>query len=191
MKALLASLMCLVLIMSQAFAISGGPFSGKGRVSVTGTYAGVLVPIVDPTIGLADNSLALFTMRIPETALATGTVAVFRNGLFYPGTITGAADPDSARLTAVVNATFDITFTQEIDPVTHTTRNTVVTYNANGAMTGKIVGTTQLTSASSARIRGQANLTYKQVGGVADPAANSGAPVPYMISGFKQSQSTN
>ena len=93
MKILLACLMCPVLVVSQCFAIDGGPvFGGGGQVTVTGTYAGVFVPILDPTIGIPDNSLVLFTLSIPKVGLATGTVAVFRNGFFYPGTIQGSAD---------------------------------------------------------------------------------------------------
>src|SRR5436305_708414 len=97
MKTLVGCQMCLVLTLWQGFAISGGPFSGGGRVAVTGTYAGVLVAIVDPTIGLPDNSLGLFTMKVPQTDLATGIVAVFRNGFVYTGgsqsIATGGDDP--------------------------------------------------------------------------------------------------
>src|SRR6266550_7569918 len=114
MKILLACLMCLVLGASECFAISGGPvFGGGGQVTVTGTYAGVFVPIVDPTIGLSEDSLVLFTLTIPKVGLATGTTAVFRNGFFYSGTIQGSADPDSARLTGVVNAFFQETVAQD------------------------------------------------------------------------------
>ena len=54
MKILLACLMCLVLTMSECFALKGGPEFGKGQVTTTGIYAGVLVPQV------ADNSLGIF-----------------------------------------------------------------------------------------------------------------------------------
>src|ERR1700730_9159884 len=112
------------------FAIKRGPIYGGPKVRTTGTYAGLFVPA-------GDNSLGIFTASIPKSGLGTGTVAFFRNGIFYPGTIQGIADPDSAVLTAVVSSTFNITFTSEADPVTHTTKNTVVTFNANGDIAGQ------------------------------------------------------
>src|SRR5882724_2274702 len=115
MKIVLGCLMCVVLTASECFAIDGGPvFGGGGQVTVTGIYAGVFVPIkivVDPgppPVTLTDNSLVLFTLIIPKVGLGTGTTAVFRNGFFYSGTIQGSADPDSARLTGVVNASFEL-----------------------------------------------------------------------------------
>src|SRR5882672_8653322 len=99
MKVLLGCLMCLVLTIVETFAISGGPWGGPSHVTVTGTYAGVFVPI--PPVNPApppptlppDNSLALFTLKVPQIGLASGTSAVFRNGIFYSGTIRGSADP--------------------------------------------------------------------------------------------------
>ena len=103
MKALLGSLLCYVLFATQCFAHKGGPNYGGGQVVTTGSYAGVLIPS-------GDNSLGIFTVTIPAVGLASGTVALFRNGYFYPGTIQAIADPDSAILTGVVDATFDISF---------------------------------------------------------------------------------
>jgi hypothetical protein len=123
MKILLASLMCLVLTMSQGFAISGGPVYGGSNVVTTGNYAGLFVPTT------ADNSLGLFAATIPKTGLGTGTVGLFRNGIFYPGTIQAIADPDSGVLTGVVNSSESITFTSIADPITGTTTNTVITFN--------------------------------------------------------------
>jgi hypothetical protein len=189
MKTLLAALMCMVFNATQCFAISGGPFGGgTTQVSVTGTYAGVLIPIqveVDPgpppVFLPPDNSLVLFTMRIPTTGLATGTSAVFRNGFFYPGTIQGLADPDSARLTGLVNAFFQETVAQT------STTDFIFQYNANGQfLNAKIVANTN--GVSVARIKGKASLTYTNDAG--DPGGDSGGPIQYKIRGFKQSTST-
>src|SRR2546430_801029 len=109
MRILLACLMCLVLAMSQAFAISGGPFPSPAPV--TGTYAGVFVPIpivpdpATPEVTLTDNSLALFTLSIQKLGLASGTAAVFRNGISYSGSIQASADVDTAKLRGVITAT--------------------------------------------------------------------------------------
>jgi len=59
MKILLACLMCLVLMASQCFAISGGPVFGGAQLTVTGSYAGVFVPRLIPPLVSATNSLAL------------------------------------------------------------------------------------------------------------------------------------
>lgn len=93
--------MCLVLTLSQSFAISGGPFGRGGPLVLTGTYAGVLTPIavvVDPgppPVTLPpDNSLGLFSLGIAPVGLGTGStpsnavigaVVIFRNGIVYVG----------------------------------------------------------------------------------------------------------
>jgi hypothetical protein len=194
MKILLATLLCMVLHATQLFAISGGPFGGGGnQVTVTGTYAGVLVPIpVDdpenPGVTLTDNSLALFTFSVPKTGLATGTSAVFRNGFFYPGAIQGSADPDSAKVTGIISATF------MEDIATGTT-----TITAHLDASGKFVNAhirSEIGNISPARLRGNATMTYvlgangdRIVG--ATEGADSGGPIQYRIHGFKQAEASS
>lgn len=188
MKVLLGCLMCLVLTVVQTFAISGGPWGGRGQVSVTGTYAGVLVPllvVVDPgppPVTLPpDNSLALFTMKIPQTGVGSGTIAVFRNGFTYSGTMTASADPDTAKLTAVVTAIRQIT-------VGDTT--IVHFYEANGQFNGaKLTSGERSSATGGVRIKGRASLTYQNDAG--DPAGDSGGPIQYRVRGFKQSESSS
>ena len=172
--------MCLVLFESECFALKGGPIYPGGNANVVGTYAGLLVPKA------ADNSLGIFTARVPQTGVATGTVALFRNGIFYPGTIQAIADPDSGALTGVLSSSFDITFTSTEDANGKTT-NTVVTFNANGSLQGRIRANTNTFSTSAARIKGSGAITYKTVGGRPDPNANTDGPVTYQVDGFKQS----
>jgi hypothetical protein len=200
MKILLAVLLCPVLIASQCLAISGGPFGGPGRVTVTGTYAGVFVPIptanpAPPPDTLTDNSLALFTLKIPRIGLASGTSAVFRNGLFYSGTIQGSADPDTARLTGILNSSFEETV------ATSSTDTLVFVYNANGQFVGaKIVANANATSSATTRIKGKASLTYRTdapdpncvlLPCQSDPNGNSVGPILYRIHGFKQSEASS
>ncbi len=182
MKTLLGCLMCVVFTISQSSVIAGGFLGGGGQVTVTGAFAGVLIPTV------ADNSIALFTLNVPNTGLANGTTAVFRNGFFYSGTIQGSADPDSAKLTAILNSTF----TENVASVTTTSSGTttitlIELYSANGQFSAaKIVPNTSVTSAASARIKGKALLTYVNT---ADDPSGTG-DVTYKISGFKQAQAT-
>jgi hypothetical protein len=186
MKILLAILLCPVLTASECFAISGGPVFGKGQVRTTGNYAGVFVPAA------MDNSLGLFTTTIPRTGMGTGTVAFFRNGIFYPnGTIQALADPDSAVLTGVIQSSFNVTFTSEVNPVTGTTKNIVITFQANGSIKGKIRANSNIFSTAAARITGKGAITYSTIGsapGFDSGPANSGGPISYKVSGFKQSE---
>ena len=185
MKILLASLLCFVLPASECFAIKGGPNFGNTQVRTTGIYAGLFVPTG------VDNSLGIFTATIPKTGLGTGTVAFFRNGIFYPGTIHGIADPDSAVLTAVVSSSFNVTFTSETTGNPPTTKNIVITFNANGSINGAIRANTNVFSTAVARITGTAGVTYATVGsapGFNSSSANSDGPVPYQVNGFKQAE---
>jgi hypothetical protein len=190
MKILLACLMCLVLSAAECFAIKGGPDFGSGQVGVTGTYAGIFVPIPTeldpgpPPVTLTDNSLALFTLKIPREGLATGTSAVFRNGLFYSGGITGSADPDSAKLTGIINSFFE-------EDVQSGTITVTKHYDANGQfVNASIVANKNLFSTAASRIRGKASITYRLGANATDPAADSGGPIFYKIKGFKQSENS-
>jgi hypothetical protein len=183
-KALFASLLCFVFVITQSFAISGGPDYGGPKVRTTGIYAGLFVPAG------SENSLGIFSAIIPKTGVGNGSVAFFRNGIFYPGTFQGIADPDSAVLTGVVNSSFDITFTSTKDDKGNTT-NTVITFNANGRIDGQIRPNTNKFSTATARIFGTAQITYKTVGsgpGIDLSDANSVGAIPYQVSGFKQAE---
>jgi hypothetical protein len=186
MKVLFAALVCFVLNSSQAFAISGGPWGGSGHVVVTGTYAGVLTPTI------VDNSVVLFTLQVPQTGLASGTSVVFRKGIFYSGTLQGSADPDSAKLTAILNATF-LQISSASSGTTGSSISITSEYDANGQFdAAKIVAHNNVGSASSTRIRGAAVLTYKNLRNDGNPPDPDGeGTVPYKIKGFKQSEATS
>ena len=62
MKAILGSLLCLVLCASECFALKGGPPYPGGSTSIVGTYAGVLQPAFDPTDPFSANSVGVFTL---------------------------------------------------------------------------------------------------------------------------------
>jgi hypothetical protein len=212
MKALLGCLMCLVLTLSQSFAISGGPFGRSGTVNGIGTYAGSLTPIVDPIIGVADNSLGLFSLAISPEGLSTGSTpqnsavgaaVIFRNGFVYSGGpgpiatgtisggtpgIVGSVDPSNGKLRAVIAAKYQRTVITSIDPTTGNTITAVVVYEGNGTVDpARIVAvfSNNNISSSAVRIRGQASIVYRS-SDASDPTANSGTPVLYKIHGFRQ-----
>src|SRR5450755_2068742 len=110
MKSVLGVLLCLVLFQAECYAHKGGPDYGTGQITTTGIYAGLFVPSNPDG---SDNSLGIFSANIPRNGIGSGTVAFFRKGIFYPGTLQGLADPDTGVLTAVVSSSFNITFTSE------------------------------------------------------------------------------
>jgi hypothetical protein len=171
MKALFGSLMCLVLTVSHCYALKGGPNYTKQQIRTTGNYAGLLVP------SAGDNSLGIFTTTIPRTGVGRGTVAFFRNGIFYVGVVQGLADPDSGVLTAVTSATDNSAADGELS-----------LYNANGSINGQISANPNVFSVASARLTGTAAITYATIAGFDDPKGNSDGPVAYIVSGFKQSE---
>ena len=138
-----------------------------------------------------DNSLGIFTLTAPTTGLGSGTVALFRNGIFYPGTIQGIADPDSAILIGVVDSSFSNTFTSVTDQGTGTTEDFIITFNASGSINAKIRPNPNVFSTATARLVGSAAITYATVGaapGFDSSIANSNGPVDYAVDGFKQSE---
>lgn len=202
MKAMFGVLLCFVFITTQAFAISGGPWGRDGGVNVTGTYAGVLVPIpqanpAPPPPTVTDDSLALFTLKIPQTGGGAGQAVIFRKGIFYAGIIDAVGDPDSGKISAVISATVAVTVTcNDCNGVAH---DYMYTLNANGKFeTVKAVASQQSVAASSVRLRGTASLTYVtdamnacDPGCVASLNAASGASIQYHVKGFKQSDSSS
>jgi hypothetical protein len=187
MKSVLGCLMCLVITMSQSFAISGGPF-GRG-VNVVGTYAGVIKaprlclvcdsgqqtqinckdfdsyklahpgatsgPCGSPVPDCSLNSLGVFSVGVPSTGISSGTFVMFSQGRVFSGTIRGTADPGTAMLTGVLNATFDFT-------VTNNNRNPPTTESftasANGNLKTKISNAQTTLGVAATRLAGTATL---------------------------------
>lgn len=193
MKILLACLMCIVLTTSQCFAIKGGPDYGTAQVSVTGTYAGVLafstrVPIDPPNPDTPQptgmNSLGLFTLPIPKTGLANGTALLFEQGQIYTGTIQATGDPDSAKITGIISASFPYVFLVQTgeNSVTHEpifTSQSVIA-QASGKLNAKVKANTRVGSASSARLKGTADMQF------ALTVNNPFDEIIYSVIGFKQ-----
>ncbi|MEY2480278.1 MAG: hypothetical protein QOI04_1205 [Verrucomicrobiota bacterium] len=172
--------MCLVLGAAQCFAISGGPFGGKGLVPVVGSYAGTMNDVV-----VGSNNMGIFTLSIPQTGLATGSVFIFTGERTFSGPISGLANPNTDVLVATLQGI----------PVVTSGSTTIETLNlhADGTVNAKIKQSKNSTSISSVRIRGSAHVTTTN--------QNSGCTVgcncetdckrttDYTVHGFKQSNS--
>jgi hypothetical protein len=174
MKTLLGCLMCLVLTMSQGFAISGGPWSGKGLVGVVGTYAGTLQDVM-----VGSNNLGIFTLSVPQTGLATGTLLLFTGERAFSGPITGLADPNTDILVATLQGI----------PVVSSGGQTIETLNfhADGSLNARIRGSKKSTSVSSVRIRGTAHVTTTN----SNPSPPEQTMTDYIVNGFRQSSSSS
>ena len=177
MKVLLACLMSFVFTISQSFAISGGPWSGgSGIVGVVGTYAGTFQPV--PTCG-CPNNLGIFTLSVPQSGLATGTVLIFTGERTFSGPITGLADPNTDILEATLQGI----------PVVTSGSTTIETLNfhADGTVHGRVRANKKATGVSSIRIRGTAHVTTTNRN-VFPPEQTM---TDYTVHGFKQSDSSS
>ena len=189
MRILLACLMCIVLPLSQAFAIDGGPSygGGSGAVPLGGSYAGVMLD-VNP----GSNNLGIFTVGIPQQGLASGTVFIFTGVRTFSGPISGLANPTSDKFIGTLQAI----------PVVTSGSATIETLNfhADGTIKaqvrlGKGVGI------SSIRLNGTAHVTTQDTRGSSncnnDPGCDSTSSCTtncccttetnYKVRGFKQS----
>lgn len=184
MKALLGSLLCLVLFSSECFAIKGGP-PYPASTNIIGTYAGVLQPAFDPTDPFSSNSLGVFTLGVPSIGASSGTFVMFTRGRVFGGTIQGVGDPNKATLSALLDASFN--YTLSFLDGSGTLQSIQVTASVNGPLTAKVTATRSPFAVSSARIVGSA-VAFISNGAV----ENNGDPtidgtLSLSVVGFKQS----
>ncbi len=184
MKAILGSLLCLVLFAAECFAIKGGP-PYPTSTNIIGTYAGVLQPAFDPTDPFSANSLGVFTLGIPTTGTSSGTFIMFTRGRVFGGTIQGVGDPNKATVSALLDASFNYTLTFLDD--LGVPQSIEVTASVTGPMNAKVVPTRSPFAASSAKIKGDATVFISNGGvdGEGDPIIDGTLSLDVM--GFKQS----
>ncbi len=197
MRALLGTLLCVLLLQAQVFALSGGPDYNKGAVSVAnivGTYGGVMVENTDPVDGSNGGSVAVYTVDIAETGTSSGTMTVFNAGRVYPGTITGvgASTPDSSTFKGIIEASYNYTLTTFVtDPMTGVTTAvaTDFTANTNGTL-DTTIDTFTSGVYSNLVMSGTAVLTVTN--GRIDSSGNPivERTVEYSVSGYRQTAAT-
>jgi hypothetical protein len=108
MKALFGCLMCFVLTVSQAFALSGGP-PYPSATNIAGTYAGVMSPRNAGHNNCALNSLGIFSLVAPAAGISEGQFIMFAQGRVFSGAIHAVADPGKSTIKGILEATFDFT----------------------------------------------------------------------------------
>ena len=108
MKRLLSFLLMIAFLQVNLHAKRGGPDFGGTSAAITGTYAGVLQPVLGTTsnalIDLDQNALGLFSITIPFIGMAEGVCAIFNKGEIFTGRMSGVGDPDSGELNMVMEA---------------------------------------------------------------------------------------
>ena len=188
MKQVLSLLMAFVFLQTQSWALSGGP-GGSGTVaggSLSGTYAGVLVPQVAIVGGSA--SIGLFTLVQPDSGLTTGTISVFVNGTGFTGTVSGVMDPKDGSFDGVIDAvsTFTVSILVQTNPPTLQS----FAIRAQGSMQAEVAPDntpsifTPITTAPS-RIAGTASLDiFFQIAANGTPIITQTAL--FDVDGFKQ-----
>ena len=174
MKAFFGALVGVVFTLTQSFAISGGPFSGGNKIiGVIGTYAGVMHDVV-----VGSNNLGIFTLSVPQTGLATGSILIFTGERTFSGPITALADPN----TDVVEGTL-----QGI-PVVMSSGQTVTTLDchADGSLNAKVRLSKKSLGISAVRLRGTSHVNTTGGCCTAPPCTTD-----YTVRGFKQSESSS
>lgn len=184
MKILLGALMCLVMTTVQSLAVAGGPAYPAGT-NITGTYAGVLEPVFDPTDPFSSNSLGIFSLGVPTTGLSTGTFVMFFQGTVFRGSIQGVGSPLDGTLKAVLSATFSITNTSTLSDIfgiflTGTT--TSVSARAEGNLKAS-VKTRTAGIGSATLLKGTANLFVSRVASATGTPTPGASPSPTPASG--------
>lgn len=189
MRILLASLMCLVLCTAECFALKGGPVYPVGT-NITGTYAGVLQGVFDPTNPSSSNSIGLFSLAVPRSGLSTGAFIMFARGRAFTGTINAAGDPDRGTVKGLLEASynFNLQRTQLDDMGNPVVVSIPITATANGPIQATVIAPKASSIGAATRLTGQAILSI--TGGFV--SGSTGEPIvtsvlSLAVSGFKQS----
>jgi hypothetical protein len=193
MKALFGCLMCFVLTISQAFALSGGP-PYPSATNIAGVYAGVMSPRNAGHNNCALNSLGIFSLVVPPAGVSEGQFIMFAQGRVFSGAIHAVADPGKSTIKGILEATFDFTvhFTcgtpQCPNSLGCTGCDVDITASAKGNITTNIRSASSTSFGIGSRLSGKAvlNVDRGQVDiGTLEPII--GCKIRLNVDGFKQS----
>lgn len=202
MKKIFSLLLAFVFLQSQTWALSGGPnYFSSGGFSLTGVYAGVLTPSIPATAGASASSIGLFSIAVPDTGLATGSLVVFVDGTSYVGTVTGVADPREGTLTGVIDAASTYTISTIIQTGTTATGQPIFTTidtnifaqgNLQAEVTQDSSGVNQFNNSSTPAL-GSTRLEGTAILDLFNQLDNDGSPiidqtVTFEVDGYRQSE---
>jgi hypothetical protein len=194
MKRILSFLLMIVFMhmqVSTAFAKRGGPDLGGVGASITGTYAGVLEPILSDNanalVDLDSNALGLFNLQIPFTGMATGVCAIFNKGEIFTGKMTGVGDPGNGEVQMVMEASAVRVLSIQVAAGA----GAAITGNLNVIAVGRLKAQIETTTdfITPQRIEGDAVLSsFDDTNRNADGTPILTGLVQFTVSGFKQSE---
>ena len=200
MKQIFSLLLAFVFLQAETWAIGGGPQGGGGGAVLTGTYAGVLVPVsqTKAAVGSQTNSasIGLFVVGVPAIGVATGSAVAFVDGIAFLGSMTAIADPKKQTLVGIVEgqSNFDvITLVPVIDANGNVTYQQIVSkifaqgsIKARFESSGGNVDPTSGTTGGNRRLSGQASLDlFADLNTDGTPNVNN--TVKFRVDGFQQS----
>jgi len=205
MKKVLSLLVIFVVLNVHSWAYA--PDYPVTAASVSGTYAGVLIPTNEVTTTAA--SIGVFAVGIPSTTSGTpfsgGAAVLFSSGAAYPSLINGVFDPQSSTLTAIVEGSATVSQTNNVatgttNPITGQPETTVTTTQseifAQGSLVATIQQASQVKSLSAAGNGGPGTAGAQRIAGTASvdlfsSTSATGSPnisstVNFTVNGFQQ-----
>ena len=190
MKALFASLLCLVLTATQTFALKGGP-PYPAAANLVGTFAGVLQGVFDPINPSSSNTIGVYSLGVPKTGNATGPFVMFARGRVFSGTVQATADPTKSTIKGVLSATFNYNLSVVVTDADGTTHvdTIAVTATANGPLISTVSSNKSKNLGTSSTImQGTATLNVSQ----GQVNTSTGVPIitdiiSLTVYGYKQS----
>ena len=200
MKTLLAILLSFIVSEAPVLAIHGGYTLG-GTESVTGTYAGVLIPTSSETLttgtnqtNFGSNSLGLFTLSVPDAGVGSGSVVIFSGADQATGSVQALPDPATpGNIIGILTATAYATVLNYIDVAGNYATEQVIVATANGALETSVGASSVSNSPTGVNLSGTADVTFATesnndfffFGSNLQPSEN----VTYAVEGFQQSSS--
>jgi hypothetical protein len=182
----------IVFLQAEVFAISGGPDFGSGAAPITGTYAGVMQPVVTADVSnnlieLDTNALGIFSITIPFTGLSEGVCAVFNKGEIFTGKMTGVGDPEDGEVNMLMEASAVRVLTVQTGGGT----GAALTGNINVVAVGRLIAKVEDSNdfLTPQRIEGDAVLSsFDDTQRNADGTPILSGLVQFKVDGFKQTE---
>ncbi len=129
MKRVLSLLLLIPFLVTQAWAIRGGPFEsslGNSQASLAGTY-GISLQGTEVAGANSISTTGILVLSVPVAGLVKGALVVFDKGLMYVGTSFGNLDSKSGKMRLLAQASH-----YAVIAIQNTMYTPVVDYNLSG-----------------------------------------------------------
>ena len=129
MKRVLSLLLLIPFLVTQAWAIRGGPFEsslGNSQASLAGTY-GISLQGTEVAGANSISTTGILVLSVPVAGLVKGALVIFDKGLMYVGTSFGNLDSKSGKMRLLAQASH-----YAVIAIQNTMYTPVVDYNLSG-----------------------------------------------------------